>query len=150
MPDAIRERAPHPRELLSVHRTVWGEPIVREGALGPDILSPVYTSTARHDPVTDEVARLKLRIVMPDRKIRDVDLTPDEFDAYVETAGQIAKSRVSFLMNLAGWSRLPDDARLNMVMRTIRDAREAARAAMLQCYPDLARRVAEAEMRKAS
>src|SRR5207237_1044250 len=42
MIDAIKARVPGLSEEVPVKRDLWGNPLQREGALGPDILSPIY------------------------------------------------------------------------------------------------------------
>jgi len=55
--DKIRERVPGLRETLPVRRDVFGAPIKLEGALGPDILSPIYQSYAGQEPTVVVAAR---------------------------------------------------------------------------------------------
>ena len=48
--DRIRSRVPGLSSSLPPRRDVFGQPMVSEGGLGPDIIAPVYTSTDNADP----------------------------------------------------------------------------------------------------
>lgn len=87
----IKARIPGYSKDLPPRRNLWGEPIVMEGGLGPDLISPVYTSTEKYSPIDDELLRLKMPVKMPPPNIGGVELTPDEYDRYVTLAGHEAK-----------------------------------------------------------
>jgi hypothetical protein len=85
--NAIKERVPGWSESLPVRRNLWGEPIAPEGGLGPDIISPIYTSTAKKSPIDEELIRLKAGIGMP-KKIQSIhgepiQLTAKEYDQFI-------------------------------------------------------------------
>ena len=44
----IRSRVPGLSKDMAKRRKNWGEPIVLEGGLGPDIVSPIYVGTINH------------------------------------------------------------------------------------------------------
>src|SRR5262249_8367678 len=56
--DSLRARIPGMSQDLAPRRTLFGAPITREGALGPDMVSPIAVSTAKNDPVMNEMTRL--------------------------------------------------------------------------------------------
>jgi hypothetical protein len=129
--DALKARIPGYSKTLPARRNLWGEPITLSGGLGPDLISPVYSSTDRHDRVSEEFARLGLRTGLPDRKVRDFKLSPGEYEQFVVDAGQPAKALLDVLVNDPGYNALPDDARRELFERTIRKTRDAARAKVL-------------------
>lgn len=63
--NAVKARVPGWSEDLPPRRNLWGEAISREGALGPDWFSPVYTSKEKRSPVDEEMVRMDMRVRMP-------------------------------------------------------------------------------------
>jgi hypothetical protein len=58
--DTIKSRVPVVSKRLPARVNMWGEPIERGDALGPDLLSPVWASKERGDRTLDEIARLRV------------------------------------------------------------------------------------------
>jgi len=73
--NSIKERVPGWSKSLPPQRNLWGEPIVLEGGLGPDIMSPIYTSTVKESPIDEELVRLKAGIGKP-KKIQSIHGEP--------------------------------------------------------------------------
>ena len=141
--DSIMARVPGYSADLPAQRDVWGEPIVRKGAWGPDLLSPIFTSERKNDPVNNELLRLGNFPLKPDRKIGGIELTPVQYAEYVEIAGKPAKRMLDLIVGAAGsdqaarWAALPDVAKRKVVDDIMRTTREAARGQMQIKYPDL-------------
>jgi len=85
--DAFKAKIPGLSDTLPPRRNLWGEPIYLQGGLGPDLISPIYTSTMKLDSVSQELVRLELPIGMPAKTIDGVPLNPQEYDAYVVLQG---------------------------------------------------------------
>jgi hypothetical protein len=89
--DAFKAKIPGLSSTLPPRRNLWGEPIMLEGGLGPDLISPIYTTTNKLDSVAQELARLQIPVGMPGKNIEGVPLTgsngPWEYDAYVVLQG---------------------------------------------------------------
>jgi len=81
--DKIKSRIPGYSDDLPPRRNIFGEPVVLEGGIGPDIMSPIYTSTAKDDPVADEMVRQQVAVGMPRRVIKNVELDAQQYDRYV-------------------------------------------------------------------
>ena len=81
--DRIKSRIPGYSADLPPRRNIFGEPVVLEGGIGPDIMSPIYTSTDKKDPVADEIVRQKTSLSMPRRVVNNVELSPQQYDRYV-------------------------------------------------------------------
>jgi hypothetical protein len=81
--DRIKSRIPGYSDDLPPRRNIFGEPIVLEGGIGPDIMSPIYTSTAKDDPVADEMVRQQVAVGMPRRQIQGIELDAQQYDRYV-------------------------------------------------------------------
>ena len=81
--DRIKSRLPGYSEDLPPRRNIFGEPVVLEGGIGPDIMSPIYTSTVKDDPIADEMVRQQVAIGMPRRQIKGVELDAQQYDRYI-------------------------------------------------------------------
>ena len=139
--DKIKERIPGLRETLPVRRGILGNAIKLEGSLGPDILSPIYTSTATNDPVANEMARLRMAPSKPSRKVMGVELTPQEYDTYQQTTGQLARHLLGQVIAAPDYARLPDDRKKEVIDDVLSKARDLARGYTAQQFPPLVERV---------
>jgi hypothetical protein len=91
--DAVRSRIPGYSKTLPPRRNLWGEPIVLEGGLGPDIISPVYTSTRKYSPIDEELLRLRIPLGMP-RETQSIhgesiELNLEEYDRFLVLMNEI-------------------------------------------------------------
>ena len=81
--DRVKSRIPGYSDDLPPRRNIFGEPIVLEGGIGPDIMSPIYTSTVKDDPVADEMVRQQVAVGMPRRQIQGIELDAQQYDRYI-------------------------------------------------------------------
>ena len=81
--DRIKSRIPGYSEGLPPRRNIFGEPVVLEGGIGPDIMSPIYVSTVKEDPIADELVAQEVSISMPRRVINEVELDAQQYDKYI-------------------------------------------------------------------
>lgn len=63
--EAIANRVPGWSTSVKARHNLWGEPIMLEGGVGPDLISPLYTKSIKPNPASEEMQRLKLDIPMP-------------------------------------------------------------------------------------
>lgn len=135
--DAFKAKVPGYSDTLPPRRNLWGEPILLQGGVGPDMISPIYTSTVKDDPVAAELVRLGLGLEMPTKTINGVPLTPDEYDAYVVLQGakpiigdQTLRQRLTGLMASGLYQRAtdgPDGGKATLIRRWVADYRDMAR-----------------------
>jgi hypothetical protein len=144
--DAIKSRIPGQSTDLLPVRNVWGDPVSLGGGLGPDILSPVYTSVINKDPVSQEVARLRLGLQKPERTIRGIRLSDEQYDRYVQISGQTAKKIVRRYVTAPGWARVPDDMKKDLINGAMVMSRRIART---QILPELAPQMQEQMIQRA-
>ena len=135
--DAIKAKVPWLSQTLLPRIDVWGQPVPSREALGVDGLSAIYTSRVNNDPTVLALARLGVWPAMPERKIRGVELTDQQYQAYAGVAGKMAKQRLDALVSTPGFSSLPDGVQAQTMRETIDNARETARALTLMQNPDL-------------
>lgn len=141
--DQLRARNPFAREGLPVKRDVFGQPIKAEGGVGPDILSPVYTSSVTGDKVADELVRLGVSPGAPGNSIANHKLSAAEHDSYAQYFGKLMRDLVQQKMYTPGWKYLPDPVKVEMIDQAVTDARKYARQMVLAKYPQIMQRIGE-------
>ena len=147
--DQIRSRIPGYSEGLPPRRNIFGEPIVLEGGLGPDIMSPIYTSSVKDSPVSEEIYRQKAEIRMPLKSINGVELSPEQYDKYILLySGQdntqmrdvTLKEALSDMFRESGYQNATEgrDGGKALIIRSVFDSyRKTAQAQMIKEDPTL-------------
>ena len=72
---------------------------------------------------------------MPQRKMDGVEMTPREYDRYIELAGKSAHKMLTRRMMNVRWGRMPDAMKRDRINDEIRDARDDAKRQLLREYP---------------
>jgi endonuclease YncB( thermonuclease family) len=134
--DRIRSRIPGTSQSLYPRRDVFGHPVEQQDAIGPDLVSPLWSGTGRNDPTIKALIESGASINPPQRthKVdgKSVEWTPAEYDKLQEVAGRVAKSDLDALIRSGMWARANEDARQDAVAKTMKRARQAGKAAVLQ------------------
>jgi len=90
--EQAQSRIPGLSKDLPPRRNLWGEPLVLEGGLGWDFVSPFYTKTEKFDFVSKEMFENEMNITMPRRilgqKKYKVELDGEQYDRYVMLTGK--------------------------------------------------------------
>lgn len=141
--DGVKSRIPGERETLNMRLDPFGEPIKSEGGLGPDLISPIYTRAAKNDPTINEMLRLHAPPGRLSKEIEGVELSPDEWLMYGQTAGQLTKTYADALVNAPAYKDLPDAVKKTLLEDAIRKSRDTARSALKAQFPDLILRIAQ-------
>jgi hypothetical protein len=139
MLDAIKRRIPGQSQSLPAVLDFFGEPIKREGAVGPDMLSPFYKSSVKDNPAAQEIVRLGIKPTKVDRALDGVRLTPQQYSEYQAGAGHLAKSLISLVIQSPGYARAPDGVKAEMIEKVFTNAKQAARNQIRARYPELVR-----------
>ncbi len=90
--DAIYSRLPGYSKTLNPMTNVWGQDILLEGGVGPDIMSPYYKFGQKDRPIDDWLFENEINISMPRKNQWNLELTDDEYYRYKKLAGNEAKS----------------------------------------------------------
>jgi hypothetical protein len=109
-------------------RDVWGRPITSEGGVGPDIISPIWTSTEKQDPVTAALLADNLKVGKPGRKVGGRKLSDVEYDRYQSIAGPLMHDRIAELLVSPSWRDLDEEGKQRAVSKATDASREIARA----------------------
>ncbi|QUT05195.1 thermonuclease family protein [Sphingobium phenoxybenzoativorans] len=121
--DAVRARVPGLSSSLEARRDIWGQPIVAEGGVGPDIISPVRQSTRRSDPVTNALLDAGVHLSKPQKK----DMTPREYGQFQELSGIKAKGWIADLIAAADWKTMDTEDKQHEVFELLKAARKEAK-----------------------
>lgn len=123
----VLSRIPGLSDNLPAKTDVFGKPVTAEGGAGPDILSPLWISTERNDPVARELLRLRVTMEPPAKRVRGVKLTDAEFRAYSQLSGRYTYEDTEAVINHPDWEELSEEDQKDWIEKVKRDAREAAR-----------------------
>ncbi|WP_070152610.1 thermonuclease family protein [Sphingobium phenoxybenzoativorans] len=123
--DAVRARVPGLSKTLEPRRDIWGQPIVMEGGLGPDIVSPVRQSTRENDPVTKALLDAGVHISKPPEKD---DMTAREYGQFHELSGSIAKDQIGELVTTPEWKGMDREDKQHEVFTILKAARKEAKS----------------------
>lgn len=141
--DVIKSRIPGLSDELLPRRDIWGEPIERGGSLGPDIISAIYMSRLRDDPLSKEMTRLEIGIGRLRDTIGDVDLLPEEYDFMQQVAGKQARNVLMKVVSSPNWGDVPDDKKRDTIATFVRKSRELARKLTQAKFPDIIQRATD-------
>lgn len=134
--DTIRSRIPIVREGLTAKRTLWGDKISprEDESIIKRYISPMYVSKDKADKISEEMIRLNLFIGMPSKVIeiggKTIDMTPEQYEEYVQEAGRPAKHLLSGLVTSKSYLSASDDVKAELIRETIMIYRDTARLVM--------------------
>ena len=168
--DAFKSKVPGYSDSLPPTRNLWGEPILFEGGVGPDLVTPLYTSSVKADTVAEELVKQQIPISLPDRNIEGVRLTPQEYDAFQRLAGSVKtlndmtlKERLQQVIHSDLYMHAsdgPDGGKKAIITHWISAYRDYARMVMTNpertqeylhtTFPDLAQRVQDKRGKRAT
>ena len=151
--EQFKRRLPGYSKDLPPRRNMFGEPIVLEGGLGPDFMSPFYQSGKKYDDVATQMSMNEMATAMPGRTIDGVELTTIQQDRYIllsagldeyqepmRKMGGSLHQRLSKLIKTPQYKRATvgqEGMQAKMITTVINDYRSRARKMMLQEFPDL-------------
>lgn len=147
--DAIKASVPGYSETLHPKRDLWGEPVpTRDALFGPG-LSTLYLQKVNSDPVNVAMNKLGLKTSSVEKKIRNVELSPEQYDDYARIAGRMTKMRLDAIVRSSAYETWPDHIKHDVFEETIKQCREVARGQVMMKDPSLVRAVVEAQKAKA-
>lgn len=143
---AIQSRIPGLTDDLLPKRDIWGEPITQEDAPGPNIISPLWVSTGKNDPITREILRVGGTVSPPQKG----DLTLEQYNELQAVRGSLAKRWLGDLFGSEGYQGLPADDQVEEIRKTVSAATKAAKANVLAGEPQPAAKPEKGRRRAAS
>lgn len=141
--DAIKAKVPGLSETLFPRRDIWGEELPNLSALGAKGVTAIYEVRQSRDPVNLEMLRLGIFPAKVERKIRNIELTDQQYDDFSRIAGRMTKMRLDTIVNSPDFRNWPDHSRHDVISEVIRQSREAARNVVMMKYPQIMRDAAQ-------
>lgn len=133
--DAMKAKIPGLSSDLLPRRDIWGEEMPnKESFLGATTL---YASPVNTDPVNRALLAAGVFPGKLQRKIRNVDLTDQQYDDYARIAGRMAKQRLDVIVNSADFERWPMNVRHDVMLEAVSQSREVARGMVMMKYPSI-------------
>lgn len=141
--DEVLKRVPGFSDQVKASRDIFGEVVEYGGGLGPDLMSPIYTSNASGDPVRAAIAELGVDIERVPSKIGETDLTDDQYEYWQISAGQGMRKDIEKLMRSRDYKRADsgsedqDSGKTFMIKQVISAHKQKGKGMLLQKYPEL-------------
>jgi hypothetical protein len=147
--DQIKSRIPGYSTDLPPRRNLWGEPIILDGGLGPDIVSPLYSHREVPDKTSEEVWRLQAEISPPSRTIAGVELTRQEYDDLLKETGQLSKRVLDLMIVNVVWDGISDRTQKMLIEKEYNAVKQAIREKIIsRIQATEPSRIIEAEKKK--
>jgi hypothetical protein len=124
--DAVKARIPFVSQALPVRRDVWGQPLANQGGVGPDLISPMWLSRDKRDPVTLAALASGATVGKPDQG----EMTAGDFARFRERSGILARGALLPAVQSDLFKGLTAEQRKDLIEKTVRSARQAAKKEM--------------------
>lgn len=159
--DAFKAKVPGFSDELPPQRNLYGDKVLLQGGVGPDLFSPLYVKDLKHDPVAHELNRLAYPFTMPSRHVEGIPLPPKIYDRYAElagkgspmTGGQSLQGALQETMQTSIYKHAadgPDGGKVTLLKATINRFREMAALQLEQENKDFAQARQQMRMRAAT
>ncbi|WP_203309613.1 hypothetical protein [Sphingomonas beigongshangi] len=133
--DRIRSRIPGMSTSLNPRRDVFGRPVEAQDAIGPDIISPIYTGEDRGDPTISALIDAGATMSMPAKTYKEggknVRWTPEQYDRLQAAVGALAKPQLDALVSSPSWRGMEREGQQNAVGNVMKRARTEAKRSVL-------------------
>lgn len=147
--DAIKAKVPGLSQTLMPKRDIWGEPLPNQEAFGGKGVTGIYVKKMSEDPVNAAMVKLGVHPGAVDKKIRNIELTPEQYDDFARIAGRTTKMRLDTIVRAPDYQTWPDHIKHDVIAETIKQSREAARGLVMMKYPDLVAKAVDYQRKKA-
>jgi hypothetical protein len=137
--NTLKARIPGLSETLPPMHDIGGDEIIREGGVGPDILSSLRTEKVKNDPIASELIRLRIPYGRPGREIAGHNLTSEQYADYQKHTGKAVWRLLEGLMGRNSYAGMGDEQKQRSVKRAVDYGRRFARMSMKKKYPKLRR-----------
>jgi hypothetical protein len=126
--DTVELRIPFLSKTNLPKRDIYGKPIEKPGTWLTRLISPLNPSPIAGTDVDKELSRLRIGIGLIDNKIKDRELTKNEYDELLQVTGGRIETVLGNLIKSAAYKNAPDDQRReDMIDYAVRKARELGR-----------------------
>ncbi len=133
--DRIKSRIPGMSASLYPRRDVFGQPMTQQEAVGPDLISPLYSGRDKMDPTIKSLIDIGASVTKPQRTYKaggkSIEFTPAQYDRLQELAGGQAKPELDALVASPDWRTMDEDDQKAAVAKVLKAARKDAKASVL-------------------
>ena len=133
--DAIKARIPGQSETLHPKIDLWGEPVPGREQLGG--MTGIYTQKAAADPVNKAMADLGMGKSDVSKKVRNVELDPEQYEYFARTSGRMAKMRLDTMVRSPQWDTFPAYMKMKVINETIDGSRRSAEGLLFAKWPKI-------------
>jgi hypothetical protein len=147
--DEIKQKIPGLSESLLPRRDIWGNEVANKDALISAGVTAIYEQRVSRDPVNLALLDLGIYPAQLQRKVRNVDLTDQQYDDFQRIAGRMTKMRLDAIVNAPDYRTWPNHVRHDVISEVIAQSREAARGMLMMKYPEIPREAAQMKLDKA-
>jgi len=122
--NGIKARTPGYAEDLPPKLGPWGEEMTYGKGKWYEIVSPFRTSNGSQSAIDKELLRLGHPMSLPTRQIEGIDLTPEQYNAYVKimhketldpNTGKNLRRTLDALVKAPGYKRLSDEEKIDHI-----------------------------------
>jgi hypothetical protein len=131
--DAIKARIPGQSETLHPKIDLWGEPVPGREQLGG--MTGIYMQKAQADPVNKAMADLGMGKSPVSKKVRNVELDPEQYEYFARTSGRMAKMRLNVMVKSPQWDTFPAYMKMKVINETIDGSRRSAEGLLFAKWP---------------
>ena len=135
--ETLKSKIPVLRESLKPRVDVWGNDIVDQGALGPDVISPIRESAFTNDPVNQRLQKLGIAVGKVKKEIHGVKLSDDQYDDFRRIAGKRTKIMLDKVISQPGFSQIPSVNQIKFIRSVVTAERKNASILIMQRYPEI-------------
>lgn len=137
--EQIKSRLPEYSTTLLPRLNVWGEPIMLNHGIGPDLISPLYHHNRPPDIASQEIERLKLNIAIPRNTITipdtkgaaEIELTPEEHHRLRRLTGQQSHEWINNFVTSPEYREVPKPVQKAFIKELHRQSAKMARQQVL-------------------
>lgn len=125
----VKARIPGLAQTLPQKLDGLGHPVTADAQGGEALLSPFQDRVDKHNPVLDELVRLKVPVSAAGKKVtlahQDIDLSPDQQRALQQARGQMIEKVLTNLVTSPGYAKLTESQKETAVKRYMERAAHA-------------------------
>lgn len=133
--DAIKARIPGESETLHPKIDLWGEPVPAREQLGG--ISSLYYQKVSQDPVNIAMAQLGMGKAAVEKKVRNVELDPEQYEYFARMSGRMAKMRLDVIVRSPQWETFPAYMKMKVINDTIDGSRTSAEGLLFAKWPSI-------------
>jgi hypothetical protein len=154
--DSLINKTPGMSSQLPARRNIFGEPIRYTPGAAPqalgrtgEVFSPFRKTQINDDIVFNEFLNLEFYPSMPKRSIKDIDLTPEQYE-FMMGQHKLLGTKEEILNEITdpGWNQLKDYEKKEILSDIMKSKNEEARFYTELQYPEIRMKIEQKEERK--